>query len=211
MHFESCLALITPAKAALIGESCRGERLARLCGSLAHPPCLCGQYPNLAAVLRSRRQASKSGCALTTRIIDSIAAIITPGSISPSVHSRSGSRGVGKLSKAGSSQLADTSFDLAERSGSTILRNNRPQFGIFKISIRGPKKTDYVLPVGVVHIDTDAELRRRKTEYRNQKSGVRTWKPPSRRRRGLKDNFTTETQSTKLGTEMRRQKSECRS
>jgi hypothetical protein len=86
---------------------------------------------------------------LTTRIIDSIAAIITPGSISPSVHSRNGSRGVGKLSEAGSSQVADTSFDLAERSGSTILRNNRPQLGIFKISIRDPKKTDYVLPVGL--------------------------------------------------------------
>jgi hypothetical protein len=122
------------------------ERLP-LCGSLGHPPCLYGQYLNLAAVLRSRRQTSKSGCALTTRIIDSIAAIITPGSISPSVHSRNGSRGVGKLSEAGSSQVADTSFDLAERSWSTILRNNRPQLGIFKISIRDPKKTDYVLPV----------------------------------------------------------------
>ena len=118
----------------------------------------CAQYLNFAAVLRSRRRASKSGCDLTTRIIDSIAAIITPGSISPSVHSRKGSRGVGKLSQLASSQVADTSLDLAERSGSTILRNNRPQFGIFKISIRGPKKTDYVLPVGVVHIDTDAEL-----------------------------------------------------
>ena len=50
------------------------------------------------------RRASKSGCALTMRIIDSIAAIITPGSISLLVHSRSGSRGVGKLSEAGSSE-----------------------------------------------------------------------------------------------------------
>jgi hypothetical protein len=29
------------------------------------------------------------------------------------------------------------------------LRNNRPQFGIFKTSIRNPKKIDYVLPVGL--------------------------------------------------------------
>src|SRR6516165_10646927 len=80
--------------------------------------CLCVQYLNFAAVLRSRRRASKSGCDLTARIIDSIAAIITPGSISPSVHSRKGSRGVGKLSQSASSQVADTSLDLAERSGS---------------------------------------------------------------------------------------------
>ena len=80
----------------------------------------CAQYLNFAAVLRSRRRASKSGCDLTTRIIDSIAAIITPGSISPSVHSRKGSRGVGKLSQLASSQVADTSLDLAERSGSPI-------------------------------------------------------------------------------------------
>src|SRR5215472_12265445 len=105
------------------------------------------QYLNFAAVFRSRRRASKSGCALTTRIIDSIAAIMTSGSISRSVHSRNGSRGVGKLSEPGSSRVAETSLDLRKRSGSPILRNNRPQFGIFKISIRGPKKTDYVLPV----------------------------------------------------------------
>jgi hypothetical protein len=109
----------------------------------------CDQYLNFAAVFRSRRRASKSGCDLTTRIIDSIAAIMTPGSISPSVHSRKGSRGIGKLSEPGSSRVADTSLDLGERSGSPILRNNRPQFGIFKISIRGPKKIDYVLPVGL--------------------------------------------------------------
>ena len=107
------------------------------------------QYLNFALVLRSRRRASKSGCDLTVRIIDSIAAIMTPGSISCSVHSRKGSRGVGKLSKPGSSPIADTSLDLGQGSGSSILRNNRPQFGIFKISVCGLKKTDYVLPVGL--------------------------------------------------------------
>jgi hypothetical protein len=41
------------------------------------------------------------------------------------------------------------SLDLGQGSGSSILRNNRPQFGIFKISVCGLKKTDYVLSVGL--------------------------------------------------------------
>src|ERR1700757_2522454 len=92
------------------------------------------QYLNFTALFRARRRASKSGCDLTICISVSITAIMTPGSISCSVHARNGSRGVGRLSKWGFSRVNDTSLDLGERSGSSILRNNRPQLWIFKIS-----------------------------------------------------------------------------
>src|ERR1700730_1566915 len=74
---------------------------------------------------------------------------MTLGLISCSVHSRRGSRGVGKLSESGLSRIADTSLDLGEGSGSSILSNNQPQFRIFKISVADRKKTGYVLPVGL--------------------------------------------------------------
>jgi hypothetical protein len=76
-------------------------------------------------LFRSRRRASKSGCDWTVRIIVSISAIITLGLISCSVHSRRGSRGVGKLSESGLSRIADTSLDLGKGCGSSILSNNR--------------------------------------------------------------------------------------
>ena len=104
---------------------------------------------NFAAVFRSRRRASKSGCDWTVRIIVSISAIMTLGLISCSVHPRRGSRGVGKLSESGLSRIADTSLDLGKGCGSSILSNNQPQFRIFKISVGDPKKTGYVLPVGL--------------------------------------------------------------
>src|SRR5262245_12899604 len=75
--------------------------------------------------------------------------MMTLGLISCSVHSRKGSRGVGKLSESGLSRIADTSLDLGEGSGSSILSNNRPQFRIFKISVGDRNKTDYVLPIGL--------------------------------------------------------------
>ena len=80
---------------------------------------------NFAAVFRSRRRASKSGCDWTVRIIVSISAIMTLGLISCSVHSRRGSRGVGKLSESGLSRIADTSLDLGKGCESSILSNNR--------------------------------------------------------------------------------------
>jgi hypothetical protein len=55
------------------------------------------QYLNLVAVFRARRCDSKSVCDFTTCVIASIAATITPGLISCSVHSR----GVGRLSSSG--------------------------------------------------------------------------------------------------------------
>jgi hypothetical protein len=55
----------------------------------------------------------------------------------------------GRLSQPGFSRANDTSLHLGERSGSSILRNNRLQLPIFKISVRSVKKIGYVLPVGL--------------------------------------------------------------
>jgi len=107
------------------------------------------QYLNFTAVFRARRRDSKSGCNLAICITVSIMAIMTLGSISSAVHSRKGSPGVDRLSNSGFSHVFDTSLDLGERSGSSILRNYRPQLRIFKTSVRGRNKTRYVLPVGL--------------------------------------------------------------
>src|SRR5271165_977944 len=107
------------------------------------------QYLNFTAVFRARRRDSKSGCNLAICITVSIMAIMTLGSISSAVHSRKGSPGVDRLSNSGFSHVFDTSLDLGERSGSSILRHYRPQLRIFKTSVRGRNKTRYVLPVGL--------------------------------------------------------------
>src|SRR4029077_18280264 len=62
--------------------------------------------------------------------IVSISAIMTLGLISCSVHSRRGSRGVGKLSESGLSRIADTSLDLGKGCGSSILSNNQTVKGL---------------------------------------------------------------------------------
>ena len=97
--------------------------------------------------LRAKRCSSKSGCDRAICMTASIAAIMTAGLIFFSVHSRNGSRKIGKLSMAGLSGIAESSSDFGEGCRSAILSNNRLQFRILKILVGCQKKTRDILPV----------------------------------------------------------------